>query len=308
MQADQLSTATTAACSSPSSATTSSSSPIPTTSAGATRRKSKWDDDSDQGGDASRSKKKMKGPKLARPNQCQFVVPPPKSRRCSLTAAPHARFCGIHKVAGELQLIAIAGADDATGSFAAGAAAAAAAPAAVAAAGTGQTPCPYCKHLLRQGKLAQHVRRCIELARLARVDAASTTAGAAGVVKADSASDAAGGNAGRSVGIVVRSGRPVGSPALKEGGSIGSTRAPVAAGERADDVAEEDDDEEGGGEEEEEEKEEAIPEEILEACRQRAAAKARQDFPEADRYREIVWAAGYVVEDRKTRDEAGGDA
>ena len=184
-----------------------------------------------------RRKKARRGPKPIRADQCHFVVPPPKNRRCNLTAAPGSKFCGIHARLEEEEE-AGSSCEDAGGS----------APTSTAGPRVGSTSCPYCGHVVRQyTKLAKHVRRCAEVARL---QPQSKSAGGAGI-----------GSAERTTVDGV-----VGALSIVSDGFLDAT-------------------------------DDHVPENVLQLCRDRAEAKSRRDFATADRLRELVWAAGFVVQD-----------
>jgi len=96
-------------------------------------------------------KRQLLQQKKVRPNQCQFIIPPPKSRRCNLTAAPGAQYCGVHAVGG---------------------------------AGTGsdveRVLCPFCGDRIRATRLQKHVRRCNEVKRARSSKPRSTDSRASG--------------------------------------------------------------------------------------------------------------------------------
>ena len=192
---------------------------------------------------SKKSKKKSKNKeKKPRPNQCHFIVPPPKSRRCNLMHGQGVLYCGIHLAAGTA---ADSGtnADTTTTTT----------PVSVSESGgvlhsDAQMPCPYCGDLLRKNKLQKHVRRC-NAVRLAAAKAQTQT-GATSSTTGAATSTTSTTNKAPSVGA-----GGSGTPSVSESGA--ST-------------------------------ENQIPEEVLALCRDRAAAKTRFDWAEADRLREQV--------------------
>lgn len=99
----------------------------------------------------TKKKKRKRKTNTSRPDQCCFILPPPKSRRCRLTRAPNAKFCGIHRM--QQESIASAGSIVQKSNMES-----------ISQPPVVKTiPCPYCGHLLRDRKLQRHIRRCIAL-------------------------------------------------------------------------------------------------------------------------------------------------